>query len=58
MACPHVTGAAALYLVNHPNATPAEVRQALLDHAEPAPRGGWTGDPDGVAEPLVRVASF
>jgi subtilisin family serine protease len=33
MAAPHVTGAAALYLETHPNATPAEVSQALLNAA-------------------------
>jgi subtilisin family serine protease len=31
MAAPHVTGAAALYLSEHPSATPAEVTEALLD---------------------------
>jgi subtilisin family serine protease len=58
MAAPHVTGAAALYLAGHPGASPAQVRQALLDNAEKAPLGGWIGDPDGEAEPLVRVDSF
>ncbi|GFE13339.1 hypothetical protein Sgleb_13860 [Streptomyces glebosus] len=33
MAAPHVTGAAALYLSAHPEASPAEVQQALLDNA-------------------------
>ncbi|MFD5398619.1 S8 family peptidase [Streptomyces sp. NPDC127097] len=33
MAAPHVTGAAALYLSAHPDASPAEVQQALVDHA-------------------------
>ncbi|MGW3495894.1 S8 family peptidase [Streptomyces sp. NPDC001020] len=33
MATPHVTGAAALYLANHPKATPAQVRQALVRRA-------------------------
>jgi subtilisin family serine protease len=33
MAAPHVTGAAALYLAAHPDATPAEVTEALLDAA-------------------------
>lgn len=34
MAAPHVTAAAALYLSNHPHATPGEVAQALKDNAE------------------------
>ncbi|WP_310718503.1 S8 family peptidase [Streptomyces lydicus] len=33
MAAPHVTGAAALYLSAHPDASPAQVHQALLDNA-------------------------
>lgn len=33
MAAPHVAGAAALYLGNNPNASPAEVEAALLDNA-------------------------
>ncbi|MGA5560664.1 S8 family peptidase [Streptomyces platensis] len=33
MAAPHVTGAAALYLSAHPDASPAEVQQAILDNA-------------------------
>ncbi|MGW1030318.1 S8 family serine peptidase [Streptomyces sp. NPDC002577] len=35
MATPHVTGAAAVYLADHPDATPAEVAQALTDGATP-----------------------
>lgn len=54
MASPHVAGAAALYTATHPDATPAQVRQALLD----AGTFDWTGDPDGVQEPLVDVSSF
>ena len=34
MAAPHVTGAAALYLAQHPLATPYEVRNALLANAQ------------------------
>ncbi|MFL4945975.1 S8 family peptidase [Streptomyces sp. MMS24-I31] len=33
MAAPHVTGAAALYLSAHPEATPADVQSALIDTA-------------------------
>lgn len=33
MATPHVTGAAALYLAGHPTATPAQVRDALVNGA-------------------------
>ncbi|ADD45415.1 S8 family peptidase [Stackebrandtia nassauensis] len=32
-AAPHVAGAAALYLAEHPRATPKQVRAALMDHA-------------------------
>ena len=52
-AAPHVAGAAALYLSQHPTATPAEVRSALLKDAReivwgvPAgttTRSVWVGD--------------
>ena len=33
MASPHVAGVAALYLASNPNATPAQVRNALVDNA-------------------------
>lgn len=36
MATPHVAGAAALYLANNPNATPAQVEQALYSTATPS----------------------
>ncbi|MER6309434.1 S8 family peptidase [Streptomyces sp. NPDC001657] len=47
MAAPHVTGAAALYLSAHPDASPAEVQQALLDNATSGriPNAG-SGTPD------------
>ncbi|MCO5582600.1 hypothetical protein L7F22_036498 [Adiantum nelumboides] len=35
MACPHVAGAAALYLSENVDARPAEVRQSILDASEP-----------------------
>ncbi|HET8981843.1 MAG TPA: S8 family peptidase [Pedococcus sp.] len=54
MATPHVTGAAALYKAIHPTATPAQVKAALVA----AGTHDWTGDPDGVQEPLVNVAGL
>jgi subtilisin family serine protease len=53
MASPHVAGAAALYLANNPWATPAQVKEFLILTGEPAPDGGWPGDPDDYAERLV-----
>ncbi len=35
MASPHVAGAAALYLAINPTATPAQVRDAMVNHATP-----------------------
>ncbi|MGI5260170.1 S8 family peptidase [Streptomyces angustmyceticus] len=56
MAAPHVTGAAALYLSAHPNASPSEVHAALVDNATPGRISGagsatpnrllYTGGPD------------
>jgi subtilisin family serine protease len=37
MATPHVSGVAALYLSNHPNATTAELKAALIGSARPLP---------------------
>jgi subtilisin family serine protease len=45
MAVPHIAGAAAIYLGEHPNATPEEVKQALVGTAT---RGALSGD--GVEE--------
>lgn len=54
MASPHVAGAAALYKSTHRSASPAEVKAAL----QSAGTVDWTGDPDGMQEPLVNVAGF
>lgn len=56
MASPHAAGAAALYLSTHPDATPPQVRVALIgagtyDYSN-------AKDPDGVKEPLLNVSSF
>ncbi len=55
-AAPHVAGAAALWISKHRNATPAEVRNALIA----AGNFDWDNrdDPDGAKEPLVDVTSF
>ncbi len=56
---PFVGGAAALYRAAHPGASPAEVRQALIDHAFPqAGPSGFSGDTDGSAEPLLNAGAF
>jgi subtilisin family serine protease len=54
MAAPHVTGAVALYLAQNPSASPAQVRQALINQGLPGP---WPGDRDGLPEPLVYVGA-
>ena len=47
MATPHVAGAAALYLAGHPTATPAQVRDALVNGAiNNVVTGGGTGSPN------------
>ena len=53
MASPHVAGAAALYLSDHADASPAQVAAALKS----AGNSGWStsGDPDGIHEPLLNV---
>jgi subtilisin family serine protease len=50
MASPHVAGAAALYLADHPGATPAQVRTALLGAREML---ALPGDRDGIAEGVL-----
>lgn len=56
MATPHVTGAAALYKVNNPTASPAQVKAALLS----AGTLNWDNrdDKDGTQEPLLNVSGF
>jgi subtilisin family serine protease len=54
MASPHVAGAAALYASRNPDATPSQIRAALINTGT----HDWTGDPDSTKEPLVNVAGF
>ena len=56
MSAPHVTGAAALYLVQYPTAKPQQVRMALEHVATFKWRTGT--DPDGNPDPLLWVAAF
>jgi len=57
MAAPHVTGVAAVYMHNHPLATPAQVKAALIERGNKRPcasaDGSCSDDPDGMQEPLV-----
>lgn len=54
MATPHVAGAAAVYLSAHPQASPAEVRQALVESAY----AGITGTPAGTTQRALRMGGF
>ncbi|MEV5977063.1 S8 family peptidase [Streptomyces sp. NPDC052114] len=54
MASPHAAGAAALYLADHPAATPAAVAKALVDHAV---RGKVTGAGLGSPDKLLQVGA-
>ena len=56
MATPHVSGGAALYKAMNPAATPAAVKTAL----QTAGTLDWNaaGDPDGIKEKLLNVATF
>jgi subtilisin len=59
MASPHVAGAAALYKATNPGATPAQVKAGLLGAAWPQnSTGGFTGDRDPYAEPLLNAAGL
>jgi subtilisin family serine protease len=54
MAAPHVAGAAALYLATHANATPAQVKSALLAARENV---ALANDPDGINEGVLSVGT-
>lgn len=53
MATPHVAGAAALYLAENPDATPAEVEDALVSGGI---QGALSGIPSGTANVLLNVS--
>ena len=61
---PHVTGAAALYKVEHPSASPSDINNALgslgslpSTICDGNGHGYFTGDKDSIAEPLLYIAS-
>ncbi|MEH1058549.1 S8 family peptidase [Micromonospora sp. CPCC 206171] len=57
MASPHAAGGAALYKATHPTATPSAVKSALQSAG--TTNYSWpAGDPDGVQEKLLNVATF
>jgi subtilisin family serine protease len=65
MASPHVAGAAALYMSTHPDASPSEVRSALMNQAATSStmcdgngNGYFTGDKDNSKEPLIYVRNI
>jgi subtilisin family serine protease len=56
MASPHVAGGAALYKATHRSASPATVKSAL--QAAGTTDYSTAGDPDGIQESLLNVATF
>jgi subtilisin family serine protease len=66
MASPHVAGAAALVIARDGRIGPANVKAALLSRAVPQSQscdtsgsvGGFSGDSDGFAEPLLHVGGL
>jgi hypothetical protein len=63
MATPHAAGAAALYKAQFPNASPAQVMAELealgstpSTQCDEGPHGYFTGDTDGINEPLLFAA--
>jgi subtilisin family serine protease len=57
MAAPHVTGAVALFMSQNSNADVEDAKSWLFDHADAQTdeNGILGGDPDGFAEPVLRV---
>lgn len=62
MASPHVAGAAALYLSNNPDASPLNVKNALMSQGSNSNTscdgngyGYFSGDKDSIREPLLYV---
>ncbi len=49
MAAPHVAGIAALFLANNPNATPAQVENAINNNASTGKLSGLNGSPNRLA---------
>ena len=65
MASPHVAGAAALYLIINPDASPSMVKSALLNHGSNGGTscdgngfGYFSGDKDQVRESLLNVKDY
>jgi Subtilase family len=63
MATPHAAGAAAVYKAQFPNASPAQIMAELealgstpSTQCDGGPRGYFTGDTDGINEPLLFAA--
>ena len=62
MAAPHVAGAAALYISSHPNASPQDVKNYLInigtkssDQCNDNGHGYFSGDKDNSHEPLLYI---
>lgn len=55
MAAPHVAGAAALYIVNNPESSAADVKAALINNGENV---DFTASKDGIAEPVLNAAGL
>mmetsp|Transcript_4859 Transcript_4859/g.8614 ORF Transcript_4859/g.8614 Transcript_4859/m.8614 type:complete len:907 (+) Transcript_4859:131-2851(+) len=55
MACPHVLGAIALHLENHPNDSPAQVRSALMKAASKIP---IRGNPQDTPNLFLNIADL